>query len=180
MAKKKEIKKMKESQKIEAVGMDTKSQVLRGIKVLVVVLVVFGLFYLLAWYITSKNASSTTTNTTNTSNTEAEIDYTTILASDTFKMGGNYLVLFYDMSDKDIKSTYTSLLSTYKAKSSHLTIYSVDSSSSFNKKYISTSSNTNPESIDDLKVNGPTLMEINDGKCSSYVEGKDAISSYLG
>ena len=54
-------------------------------------------------------------------------------------------------------------------------------SNGFNKKYVTDGeSNKNPESVDAMSINGPTLIKVNENKVVEYIEGQDAISSYLG
>ena len=91
-----------------------------------------------------------------------------------------YLVLYYDGSNSDLSSTVGTLVSTYKSKDSHLPIYKVDMSDGLNKNYTSEESNTNPSSVEDLHINGITLIKFVDNKVDEYIEGQDSISDYLG
>ena len=90
-----------------------------------------------------------------------------------------YYVLYYDMSSDELKSAYTNMVSTYEDKDEHVPVYTVDMSSTFNKQFVSDSSNPSVQSVDNLKISGPTLIEINQGKVVNYVEGIDAISDVL-
>ena len=47
------------------------------------------------------------------------------------------------------------------------------------REFVSDTSNPSVQSIDNLKILGPTLIEINQGRVSNYVEGIDAISDAL-
>ena len=91
----------------------------------------------------------------------------------------HYFVLYYDMSSDELKSAYTNMVSTYEDKDEHFPIYTVDMSSTFNKQIVSDTSNPSVQSIDNLKISGPTLIEINQGRVSNYVEGIDDISDAL-
>ena len=86
----------------------------------------------------------------------------------------SYYVLIYDK--KDTKSNVEKFLSLYKGREDALTVYTVDSSQSFNSKYIvEKDSNKNPTSIDDLKVISPTLIKIENKQVVEYNEGMDSI-----
>ena len=106
---------------------------------------------------------------------EVKIDNTTIFLSSLFdQKDESYYVLIYDK--KDTKSNVEKFLSLYKGREDALTVYTVDSSQSFNSKYIvEKDSNKNPTSIDDLKVISPTLIKIENKQVVEYNEGMDSI-----
>ena len=83
------------------------------------------------------------------------------------------------MSDEQMKSLYTNLVSTYEDIDGHLPIYTVDMSSTFNKKYVSEDANLDVSSIDDLKISGPTLIEFENHEISNYSEGEEKIQEAL-
>lgn len=177
MAKGKRNTKKTNLKKIESVGGfdgDIKGKIIT----VICILLFFGAFYLLTLYITNKNSDKTDDNEEKVVN----ISYDTIMLGRSLSMSnGEYLVIYYDKSNEDINSTYSSLVSTYKTKDEHLTIYTVDMSNGFNKKYVTDGeSNKNPESVDAMSINGPTLIKVNENKVVEYIEGQDAISSYLG
>jgi hypothetical protein len=177
MAKGKRNTKKTNLKKIESVGGfdgDIKGKIIT----VICILLFFGAFYLLTLYITNKNSDKKDDNEEKVVN----ISYDTIMLGRSLSMSdGEYLVIYYDKSNEDINSTYSSLVSTYKTKDEHLTIYTVDMSNGFNKKYVTDGeSNKNPESVDAMSINGPTLIKVNENKVVEYIEGQDAISSYLG
>ena len=177
MAKGKRNSKKQNIKKIESVGGfdgDIKGKIIA----VICILCFFGLFYLLTLYITNKNTDKKDDKSTE----EVTISYDNILLGRSLSMGdGEYLVICYDKSNEEINSTYSTLVSNYKYKSEHLKIYTVDMSSSFNKKFITDGeSNKNPESVDAFAINGPTLFKVTESRVSEYVEGEEAISSYLG
>ena len=110
---------------------------------------------------------------------EATIDNSTILIGDVFNQKeDSYYVLIYDK--KDEKSSLDKFLSLYKNKSDALTVYTVDSSVSFNSKYIvEKDSNTNPSSYEDLRVISPTLIKIENKSVTGYYEGSESIIEIL-
>ena len=177
MAKGKRNSKKQNIKKIGSVGGfdgDIKGKIIA----VICILCFFGLFYLLTLYITNKNTDKKDDKSTE----EVTISYDNILLGRSLSMGdGEYLVICYDKSNEEINSTYSTLVSNYKYKSEHLKIYTVDMSSSFNKKFITDGeSNKNPESVDAFAINGPTLFKVTESRVSEYVEGEEAISSFLG
>lgn len=177
MAKVKRNSKKQNIKKIESVGGfdgDIKGKIIA----VICILCFFGLFYLLTLYITNKNTDKKDDKSTE----EVTISYDNILLGRSLSMSdGEYLVICYDKSNEEINSTYSTLVSNYKYKSEHLKIYTVDMSSSFNKKFITDGeSNKNPESVDAFAINGPTLFKVTESRVSEYVEGEEAISSFLG
>lgn len=137
------------------------------------------IFYLLALYITNKNSTTDETKE-EASVSEVSISYDKILLGRSLEMSsGDYLVICYDYSDENINNTYTSLVSSYKAKDDSLPIYSVDMSSQFNKKYVGEEANTSPKKVDDMVISGPTLMKVSNNEVVEYIQGEESISDYL-
>ena len=59
-------------------------------------------------------------------------------------------------------------------------MYIVDSENKLNAKYIvEKDSNKNPTSLEDLKVKSPTLIKIEDGKVTLYIEGIEEVKNEL-
>ena len=177
MAKGKRNTRKKNLKKIESVGGfdgDIKSKVIA----VICILLFFGVFYLLTLYITNKNTDKPKDDTKE----EVTISYDNIMLGRSLSMSdGEYLVICYDKSNEDISDTYSSLISSYKSKDEHLTIYTVDMSNGFNKKFATDGeSNKAPENVESMAINGPTLMKIAENHVAEYIEGQDAISAYLG
>lgn len=165
----------KMNKKIDNVNTNFKEEFMKVIKVLVIVLGIFGGFYLLTLYITNRDSKSKYTSDVN----EATIQYSEILAGSSFSKDVEYVVIYYDKSNENINSVYTDLVSTYKDKEEHYAIYTVDMSSSFNKPFIAASSNSSPKDSSELRIVGPTLIKFKDGVVSDYLEGEGDITSYL-
>lgn len=176
MAKKKN---KKELEKIEKTG-SFDGDILNKIYIVLGIIIFFCLFYLLTLYITKKN-SDTSKDNNNQEAVETVIDYEDIIIGRSLSMSdGDYLVLYYDKEDEDIASDYASLVSEYKANVQHMIIYTVNMGNSFNKSYTTTGeANKNPESVSDMKINGPTLIKVSGKKVVEYIEGKEEISNYL-
>lgn len=183
-----------ERKKIDSIGM-VDSDIFGKIIMVCIVICVFCAFYFLTVFISkdnsnsssnSNNSSSNSSNSSSTSSSSssssnASISYDNIIIGRSFSMDDDaYLVLYYDGSNSDLSSTVGTLVSTYKNKDSHLPIYKVDMSDGLNKNYTSEESNTNPSSVEDLHINGITLIKFVDNKVDEYIEGQDSISDYLG
>lgn len=163
------------NKKVDTVNTNFKEEISKLVKVLVTVLAFFGLFYLLTIYLTTKDGSNKYKKIVDA----AVVQYSEILVGTSFSKSGEYIVVYYDKSDEDINSIYTPLISSYKEKDEHLSIYNVDMSNSFNKSFSYLVSNSNPSNISDLKIAGPTLIKFTDGKVDEYIEGKEDITNYL-
>lgn len=168
-SKKKEV-----SKKIEKVESSVEKGLLKIIRILLGVIVVFVLFYLLTIFIIDKDEEEETT--------ETAIQYEEILAGSSFTMRDDeYIVVYYDFTSEDadqISSAIYTYTSNYLGSS--LRLYTVDMSNAFNEKYASKSkSNENPESAADLLINVPTIIRIKDGKAVEYIDDLDDVLDYL-
>lgn len=111
---------------------------------------------------------------------EVTIDNTTILAGEIFdQKEESYYVLIYDKTDKD---TILPDWSSYYTNNNEgaLKVYTVDSSKKLNAKFIvEKDSNTSPEGYNDLKIISPTLIKVEGGHSSKYIEGEEEIKNYF-
>ena len=48
-----------------------------------------------------------------------------------------------------------------------------------NAKYLSKEENKDAKEVNDLKINGITLIKVSNGKIATYVSGIDKIEEYL-
>lgn len=110
---------------------------------------------------------------------EVVIDNSTITAGQIFdKKDSSYYVVIYDVNSK--LTNIGTFISMYSSNESALPIYTVDSKNKINNNFITDGkSNTNPSSYDDLKIKAPTLIKIENGSISDYVEGEENIKSIL-
>ncbi len=162
----------------------TNSSLKLGVKgkviTIISVLISFFTFYLLTVYIVNKD-SKTDDNKNITQSEEKTISYDKILLGRSFSMENEeYYVIYYDSSDEDISSIYNELISNYRAKDDGLSIYYVDMNDGLNKSHSTTEeSNKNPNTVEDLSINGPTLIKIQAGKVINYIEGESEIRAIL-
>lgn len=150
-------------------------------KIVIITLVVLAFlaaFYFITVAILNKDDSSTKADTNK--DTEVEIQYKEILVGTSFSMkDSSYLVVYYDTTDDDNASKISSVISTYRTNNSDGHIYYVDMSNALNKSFVSEEGNSSASSAEELKINGPTLINFADGKIVEYVEGTDKIVDYL-
>lgn len=87
----------------------------------------------------------------------------------------NYYVLFDDYSSNYTSDIYVNNL----LSSSENRTYKVDMSRDGNSKYLSEDENKDASSISDLRINGLTLIRVNNGRIVDYISGSDEIEEYL-
>lgn len=88
-----------------------------------------------------------------------------------------YYVLFYDKTGVDA-IVLNAEIDTYR-KSNKGQIYVVDLSKEYNKAIISDTSNSKASNSAELKINGSTLIKIEDGKNKGYYESVFIIEKEL-
>ncbi len=137
----------------------------------------FLVFYLLTVYITNKN--STKTKSDDTGN-EVNISYDNILLGRSFDMSdGEYFVVYYDKSNEELAKDISDIITTYETDKGDLTVYIVDMHDALNSSYSADISNTHPNSVNELQINGPTLIKFDNHEVVDYIEGIDGIRDYL-
>jgi len=105
-----------------------------------------------------------------------EISYSDILIGEAFNRNeSDYLVLFDEFDSNTYDVYVRGLAEQYESKN----IYYVDMSLSPNKNYKSEEVNTNPKNVNDLKINGITLMRVLNGKVTEYITGSENVANYL-
>lgn len=172
----------KEKKNIEKnVVVDTQEEVMsNAAKVSVVVTGIFVVFYVIAVLLKGGFAPGIDNDDKDDNDKETvTIQYDEILAGETFKMPyQEYYVIFFNYDDKST-SVYEAILSNFKKVNTNAKVFKVDLNKGFNIPYISETSNHNAATSDELKINGPTLIKIKDGRNVTYVEGKDSIKEIL-
>lgn len=154
------------------------SEVTKVVTVTGVILIIFCVFYFITYFITgSNNKKSDSDNGT----TIASISYDNIILGRSFSMSDEeYYVLYYDTTDSDLSSVYSTLTSTYKAKTDVIPLYIVNMGDAINKAYIGDEANYSATNASELVINGPTLIRYSNGAIIEYSEGEEAINNYLG
>ena len=140
------------------------------LRIIIIMVITLGVFYLLTLGILSKKES-------NYGTVSSSIQYNKILVGESFtKKRKEYLVLYYNSSKDDMDKIHT-LISDYNDKKEKLYLYTVDMNAAFNKQFISEESNVNATSAEELKINGVTLIHFKDSKIIDYVTND--IENYL-
>lgn len=178
---KKEVNKTKKDKKVVAKKITTKkvesvkknSEFSVMVKVALIVLAIFGFFFLLTFILVGDYGSK------KEDETETAIQYEEIVAGASFKMNAEqYLVVYYDTTSDEANEILNSIY-TYKYSTEPLTVYTVDLSNAINKYAVSEKSNKSPKSAKDLAINGPTIIRFKKGSVREYIEGKDKVIDYL-
>lgn len=153
-------------------------QIKNIVVVTVIVLIFLGLFYLLTVVLLGKAPKVVTSSSENNT---TEIQSEEILLGTSFEMAsGKYMVLYYDLEDKDDASDLTSLVSSYRSKDDAVKLYTVDLSDALNKPFLSENeSNPKATKASELKLKSPTLIVFEDGKILEYIENFDSVNDYL-
>ena len=104
---------------------------------------------------------------------KASIDTSIILASATFKQSSSdYYVLYYEFGSDDETD-----LKTIIEDNSDYKFYKVNLNDKMNKNYVSEISNKQVTTMNDLMINGTTMIHIKDNANVEYIEGLDNIKS---
>lgn len=152
-----------------------KSESSKIIKCFAIVLVIFGIMYLITTLILRNSDDTTYQNKTS----KTSIQYDEILLGTTFdKKENEYLVLFYNVKN-DFDNTYSNALSDYEAKDEKLPIYYVNLGNSMNKKCISSEENSNATNANELKINDVTLIKFTNHQIKEYITGNNNVIEYL-
>ena len=150
-----------------AVVTDDKS-LKKYIKIIVVVLLIVGLFYLLSATLITKELGSTKKE----NKTETKVD-NTILAKNSLRQTDEiYYVYYYDFNNKLTKIENN--ISKLDNK-----VYRVNTSDALNSNFVSEESNPNAKALEEIKIKAPTLIKVENGTILEYYETEDNILLYL-
>lgn len=108
---------------------------------------------------------------------ETTIDYEYIAIGTILNREENtYYVLFDNYESNYTNDNYINGL---LSKQKNYRVYKVDMSKPENAKYLSKEENKDAKEVNDLKINGITLIKVSNGKIATYVSGIDKIEEYL-
>ena len=145
------------------------------LKYVIVVIIIVSLFYGLTVFLTNKKSTSTDAETSK-SNDKAVIQYSEIIIGEMFDQNqSEYYVLLENKDDNNIAS-YENLIKTYRGKENHLSFYTVNLNSAFNKKYIS---NKNNLEKDNFKIKDTALIKIKNGDIVETYQEHNTINQQL-
>lgn len=89
-----------------------------------------------------------------------------------------YYVVFDEFTENP-NQYLSSILFRYSNEEETLPIYKVDMSNGFNTKYAGEQGNPSAQKVEDIKINGVTLIKIVNGKNVKYIEGTTNIENEL-
>lgn len=141
-------------------------------KIILVILIVFGAFYIFTYYI-QKNKKTTPQN--NDTNYITTIQYDEILIGDSLNQSENeYYVLFVKKSDYTTR--YKEYLSRYNKN--HKFYYSLIDNG-LNSGFIAETSMLNADNIQDLRISNTSLIKISAGKIVESYDGNANVMQAL-
>lgn len=168
----------KKSKKIKETKIRTEEgETLHRFIIIFIVIVVLVLAIYLISGLVSNNKNS---NNTTAEETEVEINYDNvnvgmILNRDQYD---KYYVMLYD-ADSENALYYSALMTTYKNKEEHEKLFYCDLGNPLNKDYVQEESNPKAQKTEDFAFGEITLLEIQKGKITRYVEDIDTIKDIL-
>ncbi len=141
-------------------------------KIILVILIVFGAFYIFTYYL-QKNKKTADPN--NNANHITTIQYDEILIGDSLNQSENdYYVLFVKKSDYTTR--YKEYLSRYN--NNYKFYYSLIDNG-LNRGFIADSSMLDVDNIKDLRVSGTSLIKISAGKIVESYDGNANVMQAL-
>lgn len=150
----------------------------RLIIIFIVIILVVILVYVISALISKENKNDNT-NTTNTS-TEAKIDYDKVSVGMILNRNqyNKYYVMVYD-ADSINAIYYSTLITQYNAKEEHDKLFFCDLSNPLNKDYAKEESNPKAQKTEDFAFGEVTLLQIQNGKITRYIEDIETIEEIL-
>jgi len=137
-------------------------------KIILVILIIFGLFYVLTYYIQN---NKTAENNSDTSNAITTIQYDEILMGEILNQSEDeYYVLL--VTKEEYTDKYKEYISEYS--SNHKFYYSLIDNG-MNSRYLSDTSNLKVENIDELRVVGTSLIKVSSNKISEVYDGNSSV-----
>ena len=145
-------------------------------KIILIVTGIMIVFYGITVVVTKKIDASNTAKL-GKNKTKASIQYDNIVIGTMLNMDGKYYVLIEKEDDEKLEE-YSNILKSIKANDEAPTVFEADLNSSFNKKYLAEEKNDSSD-LNEFKVKGTTLVEIDDHKIEKVYDDYDSIKSKL-
>lgn len=149
------------------------NELVKLIKVTLILIICFVIFYGITYYVTKNN--SNTTGDGSSQEKIAAIQYDKIIVGDIKNQKHNeYYVLLSKTDDNDY-ALYQSYLNVYNGKEDILKVYEVDMNDVFNRSFYKEESNIYVDDMSEFKINSATLLKVKDGVITESYEGKENI-----
>ena len=146
-------------------------EMVKLIRIFLIIVVVFMLFYALTVTISNKKNKPSIEN-----NNVDSIQYAEILLGTIFNKKENSYYVIAEF--KDDEKNYSSYVNEYNKKEDALNIYYVDMNDAMNSKYINDEENITND-ISDLKISKTTLFKIENGQIVEHYSGNEKILEYF-
>ena len=146
-------------------------EMVKLIRIFLIIVVVFMLFYALTVTISNKKNKPSIEN-----NNVDSIQYTEILLGTIFNKKENSYYVIAEF--KDDEKNYSSYVNEYNKKEDALNIYYVDMNDAMNSKYINDEENITND-ISDLRISKTTLFKIENGQITEHYSGNEKILEYF-
>ena len=148
----------------------TNNEMVNLIKIVLIVTAIFLIFYGITTLVTDKSNSGTNPE-------DVVIQYDEILLGTLFEQSNaEYYVLVTAEEDYNVQ-TYSSLVSSYKAKENSLRVYTSNLDNGFNKSYKAEETKIS-NNLQELKLKGSTLLKIKDKTIVAHYEGNDIMNHF--
>jgi len=148
------------------------NEMVKFIKTIIIVTIIFGLFYLLTAFINNKEVEEPKNN-----DNPQTVQYDEILIGNIFSKTGNYYVLVEGVDDKNTQ-VYEAYLSVYSSKKNSKRVYISKLDDMFNSKYIKDKTNLT-EDLSELSFASTILLEIENGKIIKSYESDEVIRNFV-
>ncbi len=148
----------------------------RFIIIFIVIIVAVIAIYLISALVSKKDNKDSENNTV----AETEIDYSIVSVGTILNRNqyDKYYVMVYD-ADSINAFYYSTLITQYTQKEKHDKIFFCDLSNPLNKEYANETSNPKAQKVEDFAFGEITLLEIQKGKVTRYVEDIETIEEIL-
>lgn len=143
------------------------------IKVTLILIICFGIFYVVTYFVTKNNANITGNGSTQEE--LATIQYDKIVLGDIKNQNRSEYYVLLDKMDSNDYNLYQIYMNMYLTKENALKIFQVDMNDVFNRDYYADETNLNLEDMSKFRIKKATLLKIKNGEIISHFEGKDQI-----
>jgi len=170
---------MKNKKKQILVKNNSNQDIVKAIKIMLIVLVVFGLVYL----VTALATGEISLKDKKEEAKDATIQYEEIISGESLNRADKeYYVLYLKFTDY-YASTILSIKDKYEYLDDSLKIYIVDMDKAFNQSIIALKDENiieKPKTINELKIEDKmTLLKVTDGKVTKRVKTYEIVKKYL-
>lgn len=156
---------------------DDQVEVIKFIKILIVIVIIILGVYFFTRIFVSKDLFNDKNDSTNV--IPGSINYdTTIIGAMLNKPEDEYYVFLFDMKDPNAVF-YSGLITSYKRNEKALRVYVVDLNNELNKKFVKDDNNLNTSEIEEFAVKDFALLKISKGKIVEALSDIDKISTKL-